>query len=498
MSSLIYALYCRKSSESREKQALSIQDQRDECLEYAQRENISLNKTLHFEESRSAFKPNNRPLFNQLFELINSGGVNAILTWKPDRLSRNPEEGGKILQMLQDGRLKEIKTATGETYTQDSDHLILQIHFGMANQYSRNLSQNVKRGLKRKVMRQEYPRRAPVGYESIGVTGSRNISPHPVEAPIIKELFETASKGIYSLGYLRKWLESKKFRTQTGKKFSKSHIYKILTNPTYYGYFTFSGELHEGNYQPIIGKPLFDHVQRALKIRSKPKVNTWEPFLNGIIHCGECGCSITTTIKKKYYKKTDRIAEYRYNHCTHRRGDCLQPPLSADELEEQLVSELLKIKIDHEIWKLGIKLLKAKYRYQTKRIDSKVRSLQQSLNRINDKKNKLIFMRAEEEITKEEFTEQKTLLLNEQARLQSLINDFSDSSESWLERAEEFFDTALNVRDILKDGSITEKRELIITVGENFYLKDKKLTFQMKKPFDALLKPEYRTNMLPS
>ena len=141
---LRYTKYSRKSSEPKERQALSINDQNSECKKVERRDR--LNVVYRIEESRSAFKPNNRQEYDRMVDLIESGKTDAILTWKPDRLCRNPKEGGYLLQLLQDGILKEIRCATGETYTQDSDHLALQIHFGMANQYSRNLSQNVKRG----------------------------------------------------------------------------------------------------------------------------------------------------------------------------------------------------------------------------------------------------------------------------------------------------------------------------------------------------------------
>ncbi|MBT3577785.1 recombinase family protein [archaeon] len=497
MKNLVYCLYSRKSSESKERQALSIQDQKAECVEYAQREKIFIDEDLELSESKSAFKPNNRPVFTQMLHLIESGRINAILTWKPDRLSRNPEEGGRILQMLQDGRLKAIHTATGEVYTQDSDHLILQIHFGMANQYSRNLSQNVKRGMKRKCLRKEYPGTAPVGYMSKGEPGRKNIVPHPVEAPVLKELFQLASQKVYSLGYLEKWLYEKKIRTKRGKRISKSHLVHILTTPTYYGYFTYGEELYEGSYEPLVSKTIWNRIQKALRDRSKAKINTWKPYLNGIIKCGQCGCSITTTVKKKYYKRTDRTAEYRYNHCTHRRGDCDQPQMTVQELEEQLASAIGQIKISEDVWKLGIKLLKAKNSEETDRFSEKLKILNSQLERVQERKKRLIVMRADEEIYKDEFIEQKALILNEEARINSLINDLSDSSNNWLERTEEFLNIAFYVRDIMESGEVEEKRRLIITVGENFFLEDKKLTFQMRKPFDALLNPAYRTNVMP-
>ena len=195
--SLKYIRYSRKSSESKEKQVVSIADQNSECDKLRMRD--SLQVLFKLEESHSAFKPGNRPEFDRMVALIESGQAQAILTWKPDRLCRNPKEGGHLLQLLQDGVLKEIRCATGEIYTQESDHLILQIHFGMANQYSRNLSQNVRRGLNHKCERGEYPRPAPVGYEGHGERGQRNIKLHPTEAPILKEIFEMAATASFSV-----------------------------------------------------------------------------------------------------------------------------------------------------------------------------------------------------------------------------------------------------------------------------------------------------------
>src|SRR3989344_35315 len=334
-SNLTFIRYSRKSSEAKEKQALSIKDQNAEAEKYASRENLNVKYKIR--EARSAFKPHNRPEFDRMIDLIRSGKANAILTWKPDRLCRNPEEGGIVLQMLQDGILKEIRTSTGDIYTQDSDHLILQIHFGMANQYSRNLSQNVKRGLGHKCERGEYPRPAPIGYEGFGERGQRHMRPHPFEAPLIVKCFELASTGGMSLNQILNKITEMGLTTKKGKSLSKSHLHNILKSPTYYGYFYHNEELFEGEYEHLITKQLYDDVQEALTRRSKPKVKVWEHTYNGLITCGDCGCQITTTVKTKYYKRTDRTAIYTYHNCTHRKGKCSQEPLKGKDLEKLLI-----------------------------------------------------------------------------------------------------------------------------------------------------------------
>lgn len=296
MNKLKYIRYSRKSSESKEKQVVSIQDQNSECDKYSQE--MGLRITYKLEEAKSAFKPNNRPEFDRMITLLESKQADAIITWKPDRLCRNPQEGGILLQLLQDGTVKEIRTPNGELYTQDSDHLILQLHFGMANQYSRNLSQNVKRGLDYKCERGEYPRPAIVGYKTKGDRGRKNLVPHQFEGPIIKELFKLASDGRYSISMLieRSWKRG--LKTKSGKKLSRSHIHKILTTPTYYGYFTHNGEMFKGNYEALVSKRLFDKVQEVLSNRSKPQKNSWKSKWNGIMFCASCGCAVTTSIKR--------------------------------------------------------------------------------------------------------------------------------------------------------------------------------------------------------
>jgi len=110
MNSFRYIRHSRNSSEAKERQALSIPEQKIECKKYAVKE--SLNITHELEESKTAFKPHKRPEFDKMIAFLESGQADSILTWHLNRLARNPEEGGKILQLLQDGTIKEIRTAS--------------------------------------------------------------------------------------------------------------------------------------------------------------------------------------------------------------------------------------------------------------------------------------------------------------------------------------------------------------------------------------------------
>ena len=92
---------------------------------------------------------------------------------------------------------------------------------------------------------------------------------------------------------------------------------------------------------------------------------------------------------------------------------------------------------------------------------------------------------------------QKNAVVEDIASVESRINDTKLSARSWLELTEEYLDNAFNAKNIMQEGSAEEKRKLILSVGENLILKDKELKFSFKKPYDVLLLPKYRTNVLP-
>ena len=91
-------------------------------------------------------------------------------------------------------------------------------------------------------------------------------------------------------------------------------------------------------------------------------------------------------------------------------------------------------------------------------------------------------MRVNEELTKEEFIEQKNIVVQEKARVRERLEDHNSSVDNWLELTEKFLNNAFYARDIIRGSNNDLKRKLLIDVGENLYLKDKKLVFSFKKP----------------
>lgn len=103
-----YCLYARKSTESEERQILSIDSQVKEMLQLAEREGLEV--VAMKRESHSAKETGQRPIFNEIVEELIADKYNGILTWAPDRISRNAGDLGKIVDLMDAGKLLEIRT----------------------------------------------------------------------------------------------------------------------------------------------------------------------------------------------------------------------------------------------------------------------------------------------------------------------------------------------------------------------------------------------------
>ena len=127
-----YALYCRKSTEDSSRQILSLDSQEKEMIKLA--ETLELNIVQVFRESKSAKKPDNRPQFSELINLIKWGKIQGVICWKIDRLSRNPIDSATIQWLLQQNELKIIQTMERQ-YLPGDNALLFNVESGMANQY---------------------------------------------------------------------------------------------------------------------------------------------------------------------------------------------------------------------------------------------------------------------------------------------------------------------------------------------------------------------------
>lgn len=147
---LKYALYVRKSTDDKERQQRSVDDQIAECEELAAKLGVRLAKP-YYRDDGSAKIPNNpkRDRFYDLLRDLEAGKVDGIMAWHPDRLARNMQDGGAIFGLIDEKHIKDLKFCTHYFTNDASGKMLLGISFTLSTYYSANLSQNVKRGHRR-------------------------------------------------------------------------------------------------------------------------------------------------------------------------------------------------------------------------------------------------------------------------------------------------------------------------------------------------------------
>jgi len=354
-----YCLYARKSSESDERQAMSIDGQISEMLKIAKREKINIVETIT--ESHSAKESTQRPAFNKLLDCIYQGKYNAILTWSPDRLSRNAGDLGRIVDLMDQGKLSHIKTYSQSFTNNPNEKFLLMILCSQAKLENDNRGVNVKRGLRNKCEFGIRPGLAPIGYNN--VLKSNRISTVELDserAPIIKEIFNKVGNQGYSGRMVKKWLDDIGFTTKSGCKLALSKVYVALQNPFYYGEFQYGDKWYKGTHKTIITKALFEKVQVQLQVVPKQWNKQLFPFKK-ICKCGSCGGSVTAEIKYRR-TKTNQVNTHIYYHCNRiKKYDCKEPYITEQELIKQLIGHLPEIK-------LNTKYLMAEFETEVKRL----------------------------------------------------------------------------------------------------------------------------------
>jgi DNA invertase Pin-like site-specific DNA recombinase len=492
-----WIIYARKSTESEDRQIQSIEDQIKFAKDTASR--FGLNIVEVISEAKSAKGANKREGFDRLISLISSGKATGILVWKLDRLARNFLEGGNIIDLLQKGVIQEIRTNEGSHYPSDNV-LMLALHFGLANQFSRDLSVNVKRGLKSRAEKGWFPGIPPIGYVNISGSskGDKEITVDEERFLLVRKMWELMLRGEYTaIEVLRiatnEWLLDTPKRRRNGKKpMASSYIYKVFTNVFYTGHFYYGGILYQGKHKPMITMAEFDRVQMLLSKRSQPRPIVHDFSYTGIMKCANCGASITASEKKKMVKAISEYKHYTYYHCTRRMGVCREPPITLNDLEEQIESKLRENQIGDMFYRLALETLKSGKGQEVHTRQAIYDRQKWAVEELQKKLDKLRTFLLKETISEAEYLQEKKeieYLLGIQTVKLKEAGLEADGIDKRIEDALKFSHSAIFS---LKNSGSQAQRSILMQLGSNQQLKQKELCIDVHGWFSALKKGEIK------
>lgn len=478
-----YLMYLRKSSEDKERQIQSLDDQEKENRALANRLGIEILET--FLESKSAKQPG-RLEFNRMLSLISErDDIKGIIAWELNRLSRNPIDSGTLQWLLQNSRIEEIVTST-RTYKVEDAGLLMSMENGLSTEYIIKLKKDTMRGLNSKISKGIAPVLAPAGYynDTLKVQGARDILPHPTYFPLMRKLFEMFMTHNYSVQKLVDVADEMGIKNNRGgKKISKSQLYKNLQNPFYTGRFLYKGELHQGKHEQMLSDAEYELIQEILKDNGKSRPQQPLEFpLNGFVKCKNCGMAITGERHTKHYKN-GTSQEVRYYRCSRKNKDivCTQPYIKESDMETQVKDFLKMVEIDDDLteWSAywcnylneqekGVQhahsdSIQKEYKDAVEKLDNLLETKISPLNKFGTL------------LSEEDYSAKRAKLIVERDRAKKKLDELDKRTDEWDEMTVATFDFAAKAKERFESGGLDVKQLIMRGVGSYLQLSGENL-----------------------
>ena len=476
-----YIAYCRKSTDEKDKQVLSIEAQIAELKEFAKRENLTI--TEFITEAKTAKVPG-REQFAEVLKKIEIGMATAILSWHPDRLARNSIDGGKIIYLLDTGKLLDLKFPSFWFESTPQGKFMLSIAFGQSKYYVDNLSENVKRGNRQKLRNGVWPSKAPYGY--LNNPKTRGIDIDEEKSKIVKKAFQLFADTNITFTGISQFMFKFGIQREGEKPIKVGQVKNMLSNRFYLGILKYAGEYYEGSHKTFISKKLFNEVQKQVEKIERPRQHGHNFAFAGLATCGECGAAITAEQHIKKYKNGTGQT-FIYYRCTKKLKPCSQKYISEPDTEIQL----RKIVSDcglHQDWEPYFEKWvteaeekdKLTAAVEEKQIDGQIQESEVKLNRLLDGY-------LDQVVEPETYKQKKSELFEEKLKLEEKKSQIQKNGTVWLEPMREFVNCALQAQKIARaknnchDLSIMAKK-----VGSNFFLMNRRLSANLNYAYAAL------------
>ena len=506
--------YNRKSTESEDRQMLSIQSQIDEAQRISDFYKLPPFVEV-FKEAKSAKQDHKRLEFSRMMAMVRSGKIDCIVCWKLDRLARNMTEGGQIMDLLSSGTIKAIITHDKVFYPRDNV-IVTAVEFGQGKQFVKDLSVSVKRGQNKKARMG-----IPHGVASLGFLndkryekGNRKWLVDELRLKTIKTLFDMFLTGTYSAGKLHRYaVKELKLTTVKRKKIgggliTHSRIYEILKDPIYAGFFFQGGIRYELdlNLPRLITEDEHNKVLKILSGKNIPKIQHHETIFSGFLRSEEgnfigqdvkyqliCDCKEKFAYRSKTHcpkcnKKIDELENPKYLNFTYyydvKKKKAGQGYKSIPEAK--ITKELLSF-IDENL-NFSQDLANWSKKYITELRDKEIsesvfRKQKEEADMVEyeSKKSRLREMLRDQQITDGEY---KTDLeaLNKRHAVTGRQDGFD-----WYSKMSEITDLTLCAKEILEKGSMQVKRNILSKLGSNLTWNGEKLNISNSNAINKLV-----------
>jgi DNA invertase Pin-like site-specific DNA recombinase len=311
MRAVIYSRVSRDDSG----EARSNQRQEDDCRKLAEIRNWTVIETCR-DVSISAYQSGRKhPGWERVLDLMDSGGVDVVIAWKLDRITRTVNELTKIVARCRSTDVAIVTTEGDLDLSNETGKMVATILGAVAEQEverkaARQRLSNAQRRSEGKPWRS--------GWVSFGYDRDKNVVPE--QAAMIRQAAESVLNGGSLKGVARTWRESGVTTPRSTKGadgWTHNGVKSILLNPVNAGFLTYRGEeIGRGSWEPILEETAFRQLQALL---GNPERRTYEGngrraenLLSGIATCAVCDRPVVGGVSnsRKVYKCTNPQGEH--------------------------------------------------------------------------------------------------------------------------------------------------------------------------------------------
>jgi DNA invertase Pin-like site-specific DNA recombinase len=475
-------VYARVSTD---KQAdLSIPAQLEAMRAYAHQKHWLVAE--EFIEPGASAKTTERPALQRLLTRIRDSKrkTDVVLVHKIDRLARNVYDHATIKALLTQ---RHVQLASVVENVDDTvpGQLVENIMASIAQFYSANLSEEVKKGMRQKVLNGDWPHLPPRGYVSVKNADGHgaHIEVHPRLGPLVSRAFELYATGNYSLRSLAERLATDGLLARSGSPLPQSQIQRMFTNPFYAGRISWKGLDVPAKHRPLASPRIFERVQHVIKQRHRDvgvKGSVQGFPLRGIAICADCRGRMTA-------EQHERWGYYRCSRQSYKREKCTARFCNAHRAHADLQRVCQQIQIARNVAEAIRQRAEQLVSTRAARRDERMAALsaeQASLSGLE--------MQLTDEFTRGAmgpavYRERSTYLRSRRLEIEEIVTRPPVQEEDLKARIKKTLDLATSIWDVYEALDDNRRNELLRAVfGTLVLAPDGIIGWSLKPPFDKL------------
>ncbi len=475
-----YFAYARVSTPRQGEKGVSLSEQKEAIERYAKVHGLDIVRW--FEERESA-SHQGRPAFGEMLGLLRRKTIQGVIIHKIDRSARNLEDWVDVGKLVDAG--VEIHFATENLDLRTvAGRLSADIQAVVAAHYSRNLREEVKKGIYGRLKQGIYPFGSPIGYLDQG--GGKVKIPDPSSAPFVRDAFQLYHSGKFSLPQLTYEMHRRGLRNRSGTPFTMSALAKMLQNPFYIGLIRIrkTGQMFDGNHEPLVSADMFEAVQALLAGKKVDRINRQVFQFSRIATCASCGYSLIAERKKGHV----------YYRCHNRpfKNPAVCPSTSVREefIDEAIINCLADVDLTDDELAMARTVLSRKRKDLQQERNEMIQAQQLQLDRVQSRLAKLMDLLMDGTVDKALFNDKQNALLVEKVRIQEMLAESRQGSTRVVEELENTVELAKSPSMLYKVASSEKKRELVKTLLSNLTVSRKTIEITLALPFRIIRERE--------